>query len=173
MNVKMAPFDNINVRQAVAYAIPYQKIMDAVMFGRGKPTFGGPASVTTPDWPQPTPYVTDLAKAKGLLAEAGLADGFATNLSFDLGFAVISAPLCVLVQESLGQIGIKVTLNKIPGADWRAEFSKPNSRRRRCRSWPTRSAAGSTFPTTSSIGPVTGRTRSSTRCPTRTRRWTS
>ena len=33
-------------------------------------------------------------------------------------------PLCVLVQESLAQIGVKVTLNKIPGANWRAEFSK-------------------------------------------------
>jgi peptide/nickel transport system substrate-binding protein len=37
MNVKTPPFDNVKVRQAVAYAIPYQKIMDAVMFGRGKP----------------------------------------------------------------------------------------------------------------------------------------
>jgi peptide/nickel transport system substrate-binding protein len=124
MNVKMAPFDNIKVRQAIACAIPYQKIMDAVMFGRGKPMFGGPAAVTTPDWPQPTPYVTDLAKAKALLAEAGHPEGFETTLSFDLGFAVINEPLCVLVQESLGQIGVKVTLNKIPGANWRSEFSK-------------------------------------------------
>jgi peptide/nickel transport system substrate-binding protein len=94
------------------------------MFGRGKPMFGGPVAVTTPDWPQPTPYVTDLARAKALLAEAGHPDGFETTLSFDLGFAVINEPLCVLVQESLSQIGIKVTLNKIPGANWRAEFSK-------------------------------------------------
>jgi peptide/nickel transport system substrate-binding protein len=124
MNVKIAPFDNVKVRQAVAYAIPYQKIMDAAMFGRGKPMFGGPAEVTTAAWPQPHPYVTDLAKAKQLLAEAGKPDGFETTLSFDLGFAVTNEPLCVLLQESLGQIGIKVTLNKIPGANWRAEFSK-------------------------------------------------
>jgi peptide/nickel transport system substrate-binding protein len=124
MNVKMAPFDNVKVRQAVAYAIPYQKIMDVVMFGRGKPMFGGPAAVKTPAWPQPTPYVTNLARAKALLAEAGHPDGFETTLSFDLGFAVINEPLCILVQESLSQIGIKVTLNKIPGANWRSEFSK-------------------------------------------------
>jgi len=30
----------------------------------------------------------------------------------------------VLVQESLGQIGVRVSLNKIPGANWRAEFTK-------------------------------------------------
>jgi peptide/nickel transport system substrate-binding protein len=124
MNVKMAPFDKLKVRQAVAYAIPYQKIMDAAMFGRGRPMFGGPAEVTTTDWPQPSPYVTDLSRAKQLLAEAGLADGFATTLSFDLGYAVTQQPICELVQESLGQIGVKVTLNKVPGANWRAEFSK-------------------------------------------------
>jgi peptide/nickel transport system substrate-binding protein len=30
----------------------------------------------------------------------------------------------VLVQESLAQIGIKATINKIPGANWRAELLK-------------------------------------------------
>jgi peptide/nickel transport system substrate-binding protein len=124
MNVKIPPFDKLKVRQAIAYAIPYQKIMDAAMFGRGVPMFGGPAEVSSPVWPQPTPYVTDLAKAKQLLAEAGLADGFETTLSFDLGVAVTNEPICVLVQESLAQIGIKIALNKTPGANWRAELAK-------------------------------------------------
>jgi peptide/nickel transport system substrate-binding protein len=124
MNVKMPPFDNVKVRQAVAYAIPYKKIMDAVIFGRGVPMFGGPANIATTDWPQPSPYTTDLAKAKQLLAEAGVPEGFETTLSFDLGFAVVQEPLCVLTQESLAQIGIKATLNKVPGANWRSEFSK-------------------------------------------------
>src|ERR1700759_3409010 len=43
MNVKNPPFDNLKVRQAVAYALPYQKIMDAVQFGLAKPMFGAPA----------------------------------------------------------------------------------------------------------------------------------
>lgn len=124
MLVTKPPFDNVKVRQAVAYALPYQKIMDAAMFGRGKPMFGGPPEVTEPVWPQPHPYTTDLAKAKQLLGEAGYPDGFETTLSFDLGFAVTNEPLCILVQESLAQIGIKASLNKIPGANWRAEFSK-------------------------------------------------
>ncbi|WP_119418214.1 ABC transporter substrate-binding protein [Desertibaculum subflavum] len=125
MNVKKPPFDNVKVRQAVAYAIPYQKIMDAVLFGLGKPMFGAPADKGLDvAWPQPHSYNTDLAKAKALLAEAGYPNGFETTLSFDLGFAVINEPLCVLVQESLGQIGIKTTINKIPGANWRAELLK-------------------------------------------------
>ena len=86
--------------------------------------FGGPAKVTSTDWPQPTPYVTDLAKAKQLLAEAGMPDGFETTLSFDISVAVTNEPICELVQESLGQIGIKLSLNKVPGANWRAELAK-------------------------------------------------
>ena len=124
MLVTKPPFDNVKVRQAVAYAIPYQKIMDAAMFGRARPLFGGPAAVTSADWPQPSPYRTDIAKAKQLLAEAGFPNGFETTLSFDLGAAVTNEPLAVLVQESLAQIGIKTTIDKIPGANWRAEFSK-------------------------------------------------
>jgi peptide/nickel transport system substrate-binding protein len=107
MNVKTPPFDNLKVRQAVAYAIPYQKIMDAVLFGLAKPTYGAPPdSATQVAWPQPDKYYTDIAKAKQLLAEAGYPNGFETT------------------QEALAQIGIKTTINKIPGANWRTELNK-------------------------------------------------
>jgi peptide/nickel transport system substrate-binding protein len=125
MNCKNPPFNNVKVRQAVAYAIPYQKIMDAVMFGLATPMFGAkPDAPVEVAWPQPHPYTTDLAKAKQLLAEGGYPNGFDTTLSFDLGFAVVNEPLCVLVQESLAQIGIKTTINKVPGANWRNEMLK-------------------------------------------------
>jgi peptide/nickel transport system substrate-binding protein len=125
MNVKKPPFDNVKVRQAVAYAIPYQKIMDVVMYGLANPMFGKAAGAPTQvAWPQPHAYTTDMAKAKALLAEAGYANGFETTLSFDLGFGVVNEPLCVLVQESLAQVGIKCTINKVPGANWRAEMTK-------------------------------------------------
>ena len=58
------------------------------------------------------------------MAEAGYPNGFETTLSFDLGFAGVNEPLCVLTQESLAQIGIKCTINKIPGATWRTELNK-------------------------------------------------
>jgi peptide/nickel transport system substrate-binding protein len=125
MNVTKPPFDNPKVRQAVAFAIPYQKIMDAVLFGLANPMFGASASKTTEvAWPQPTKYFTDIAKAKALLTEAGYPDGFETTISFDLNFAGVNEPLCVLVQESLGQIGIKTTISKVPGANWRTELNK-------------------------------------------------
>jgi peptide/nickel transport system substrate-binding protein len=125
MNVTKPPFDNPKVRQAVAYAMPYQKIMDAVLFGLANPMFGAAADKPTEvAWPQPTKYFTDMAKAKALLTEAGYADGFETTISFDLNFAGVNEPLCVLVQESLAQLGIKTTINKVPGANWRTELNK-------------------------------------------------
>jgi peptide/nickel transport system substrate-binding protein len=125
MNVAHPPFDNLKVRQAVSYAIPYQKIMDAVMFGLAKPMYGAAADTQTQvAWPQPGKFVTDIAKAKQLMAEAGYPNGFETTLSFDLGFAGANEPLCVLTQESLALIGIKTTINKVPGANWRTELNK-------------------------------------------------
>ncbi len=125
MNVTKPPFNNPKVREAMAYAVPYQKIMDAVLFGLANPMFGAPASKATEvAWPQPTKYFTDMAKARALLTEAGYPDGFETTISFDLNFAGINEPLCVLVQESLAQIGIKTTINKVPGANWRTELNK-------------------------------------------------
>src|SRR4029077_18117049 len=89
MNVQHPPFDNVKVRHAVAYAIPYQKIMDAVLYGLAKPMFGAP--VDTPievAWPQPHRFNTDLGMAKQLLGEAGYANGIQEpiQISFDLGF---------------------------------------------------------------------------------------
>lgn len=126
LNVKKPPFDNPKVRQAVAYAVPYQKIMDVAFYGAAKPLFGG-ASNTPSDisaWPTPTSYNTDLAKAKALLAEAGMADGFETVISLDLGLGTVSEPIAILVQESLASIGIRATIDKVPGSNWRAEMQK-------------------------------------------------
>jgi peptide/nickel transport system substrate-binding protein len=125
MNVTKPPFDNPKVRQAVAYALPYQKIMDAVLFNLANPMFGAAADKPTEvAWPQPHKYATDIEKARALMAEAGQANGFETTISFDLNFAGVNEPLCILVQESLGQIGIKCTINKVPGANWRTELTK-------------------------------------------------
>jgi peptide/nickel transport system substrate-binding protein len=127
MNVQHPPFDNVKVRYAVAYAIPYQKIMDAVLYGLAKPMFGAPADAPIEvAWPQPHRFNTDLAKAKQLLDEAGYAGGIQDPIqfSFDLGFAGVNEPICILVQESLAKIGVQTTINKVPGANWRTELTK-------------------------------------------------
>ena len=126
MNVTKPPFDNPKVREAMAYAIPYQKIMDVGAVRPCQPDVRRSRRQGRPRWRgRSRPNMsTDMAKAKALLAEAGYANGFETTISFDLNFAGVNEPLCVLVQESLAQIGIKTTINKIPGANWRTELNK-------------------------------------------------
>jgi peptide/nickel transport system substrate-binding protein len=124
MNVTKPPFDNIKVRQAVAWALPYDKLFDNAIYKRAAKLYGGKPQVTTTAWPQPTGYSTDIAKAKALMAEAGLAAGIDTTLSFDLGGATVGEPMAVLVQEALASIGIRAQINKVPGATWRAALLK-------------------------------------------------
>ena len=125
MNCKKPPFNNVKVRQAVAYAIPYQKIMDAVMFGLAGPMYGGkPDAAIQPRWPQPHAYNTDIDKAKQLLAEAGYPNGFETTLSFDLGFAVDRR---AAVRAGAGEPGAdrhQGDDQQGPGANWRDELLK-------------------------------------------------
>jgi peptide/nickel transport system substrate-binding protein len=125
MNVTKPPFDNPKVRQAVAYAIPYDKIMDNAFYKRSTKMWGAKSNKASGTaWPQATGYVTDIAKAKALMKEAGSEAGFETTLSFDIGGATVSEPACILIQESLAQIGIKCQLNKIPGSNWRGALLK-------------------------------------------------
>ncbi|CAN5143074.1 ABC transporter substrate-binding protein [soil metagenome] len=124
MNVSKPPFDNIKVRKAVAYAVPYERIMQTAMYGRGAPMYGATKAATGAEWPTATPYVTDLAKAKQLMKEAGMENGFETTLSFDLGQGTVSEPTAILIQEALAQINIKASLNKVPGSNWRAAILK-------------------------------------------------
>jgi peptide/nickel transport system substrate-binding protein len=122
LNMNFEPFKNVKVRQAVAFAMPYQKIFDTAAYGLGAKMWGGAStSPTTTVWPQPFPYDTNIQKAKLLMAEAGYADGFEVPLSIDLSFAEWTEPTAILMQESLGKIGIKTTINKIPGASWRTK----------------------------------------------------
>ena len=51
------------LRQAVAWALPYDKIMQASLFGRGIAMSGGPDKPAVA-WPQPFPYVTDRGDAR-------------------------------------------------------------------------------------------------------------
>ncbi|MEP4380078.1 MAG: ABC transporter substrate-binding protein [Alphaproteobacteria bacterium] len=122
LNMNFEPFQKKLVRQAVAYSIPYDDIFEAAAFGRGVKMNGGASfKPTSTEWPQPFPYDTDYDKAKELLAEAGYKDGFEVPLSFNLGLADWSEPAALLVQEGLAKVGIKSTLDKIPGANWRTK----------------------------------------------------
>ena len=119
MNTQMAPFDNVQVRQAVAAALPYDDMFQAALFGRGAKLYGADWTVP-PDsrFPQPMPLRTDPARAKQLLAEAGMASGFSVPFAISAGQAATAEPAAALVKEALGRVGIAVDIQKKPDAEF-------------------------------------------------------
>src|SRR5246127_660715 len=90
MNNKIARFDNINVRRAIALALPYDDMFKAALFGRGAPLFGASWADGKPSsgsYPIAQPVKLDLDKARAYLKEAGMAEGFSTTFSFNVGQA--------------------------------------------------------------------------------------
>ncbi|MFN5411829.1 ABC transporter substrate-binding protein, partial [Bradyrhizobium sp.] len=119
MNNTIPPFDNVNVRRAIAFALPYDDMFKAALFGRGAPLYGATWADGKPPsggYPIPQPIKLDLEKAKAYLKEAGMPDGFSTTFSFNVGQAATAEPMAALVKEQLGKIGIKVDIQKLPDA---------------------------------------------------------
>lgn len=112
MNTQTAPFDNPKVRAAIAAALPYDAMFAAALHGRGQPLWGDdPAAGLR--FPQPMGYVTDLDRARALMAESGVGP-VTVPFAFDLGQAAVAEPVAILLQEALAQIGITVEIEKVP-----------------------------------------------------------
>jgi peptide/nickel transport system substrate-binding protein len=127
MNNAIPPFDNINVRRAIAYALPYDDMFKAALFGRGTPLFGATwadGQPTTSDYPFPQPVKLDLDKAREYLKAAGFADGFSTTFSFNVGQASTAEPMSALLKESLAKIGIMVDIQKLPDAQMSTQINE-------------------------------------------------
>lgn len=121
MGVKSKPFDDVRVRKAVAYALPYEALFKAAAYGRAVPLWGDKNGIEAV-WPQQHPFYTDISKAKALMVEAGYANGVDVTLYLDLGSATVGEPAALMIQESLAQIGIRTQIEKVPGSNWRAKM---------------------------------------------------
>jgi peptide/nickel transport system substrate-binding protein len=127
MNNRIPPFDNVNVRRAIAYALPYDDMFKAALFGRGTPLFGAEwpdGQPTSGAYPVAQPVKLDLKKAREFLKAAGMPDGFSTTFSFNVGQASTAEPMAALVKESLAKINIKVDIQKMPDAQMSTQINE-------------------------------------------------
>jgi len=110
-NTNKEPFDNILVRQAIAHALDMESISRVAFEGSGQ---AGASMISPAIWGAiDVPFFQyDVERAKELMAEAGLADGFSTVLMYSLydpQYDMVSQ----MVQNQLREIGIEIRLQQI------------------------------------------------------------
>jgi peptide/nickel transport system substrate-binding protein len=107
MNNAVPPFHDVRVRQAIAYALNKQEIIDAVTWGFGFSTNqrypkGHPWYIEVKDREQ------DLEKARSLLREAGYPNGFSlVSITYPGGE---DHEVTQIVQSQLKKVGIEVRI---------------------------------------------------------------
>jgi ABC-type transport system substrate-binding protein len=110
MNVRIKPFDNKKVRQAVNMAINKERICK-IINNRAVPA-NQPLPPAMPGYDKEYKgYAFDPAKAKALMAEAGLPDGFTTEL-----YANNTDPnprIAQAIQRDLAEIGITAEIKTL------------------------------------------------------------
>lgn len=112
MNNTVAPFDDKLVRQAVSYAIPYDRLVQDVMYGFGTPAKSPvPPQMDTFAGDQYWNYDTNLSKARDLMRQSG-AGQITTQLVVQQSRPQ-DTEAAVLIQESLRQIGITVEVQQL------------------------------------------------------------
>ena len=115
---KKAPWDNLKVREAVTYAVPYEDILKKVAYGWGT-LFYGAVLPTMPefnaDLSKPRTY--DMEKAKALMAESGLKTPFPVELTILEGDAVQNQ-IATVLQNTWKQLGLDVKIRVVPAAEF-------------------------------------------------------
>ena len=127
LNLKQKPLDDVRVRQAIAYAIDPQEVVDVALFGTG----GVAAKGTT--IPAGNFYAFDrspygrpnLERAKALLKEAGLPNGFTLDLKVTSTYDFLRTPAEV-IQAQLQKIGIKVNIQAEEWSVYLPNYLKAN-----------------------------------------------
>lgn len=116
MNGKKAPFDKLEVRQAISSAIDKAAVIEAASNGLGQP-IGSHMSPANPAYIDLTgTYPYDVAKAKEYLKAAGMENGFNATIKLPpvpyarLGGEVIAA--------QLREVGINLEIIPVEWADW-------------------------------------------------------
>lgn len=121
MNNNAAPFDDPKVRQAVMYGVDRQAIINLVYEGYGTDTGGAPVPPTDPWFEEKDFYPFDPAKARRLLAAAGLGEK-EKKITISVPTLPYAAATAEVLYSQLRDIGFEVSLksSEFP-AVWLAE----------------------------------------------------
>ena len=121
MNTKTGPTKDVKVRQAVAYAIDREAIIKDILNSTGVPANGPiPSVIGSLYGIDDAPYYTyDPEKARALLEEAGLGDGFETRFWVPQSGSGMQSPRFMgeAIQAMLGEVGITA---KLEVSEWGA-----------------------------------------------------
>ena len=123
MNVKMEPFDDLRVRQAVSMAINKDRII-RIINGRAVAA-NQPLPPLMPGYdPDYVGLPFDIEAAKKLLAEAGLGDGFTTELH--VANTDPQPRIAQAIQQDLAAIGIKADIKSLAQSNVIAAGCEPD-----------------------------------------------
>ncbi len=126
-NLKKAPFNDVNVRQAINYAIDKDEVIKGVLLGLGEPIASPYKPGTRWNNPNLQPYPYSPKKALDLLKKAGYEkneDGYFEKNGKVLAFEILTNQnkqremTAVLVQRRLKEIGIEVTIRVLEWASF-------------------------------------------------------
>jgi peptide/nickel transport system substrate-binding protein len=107
MNTTAAPFDDVNVRKAFAYALPYEQIINNVYGGDARRA-NSPIPLDMPGNSETGyPYDTDVDAARQALGDAGV-DGVEAELIYAAG-DVEQEQLAILVASAVADAGFTLT----------------------------------------------------------------
>ncbi len=110
MNVMRKPFDDVRVRQALNYAVDKTAFAKVVYNGFATP-LDAPIPPRLGFYSKQEPYPYDPAKARQLLAEAGLPGGFETEM-WGSNNTLVQRALQFL-QQQLAAVGVKVAVQPL------------------------------------------------------------
>lgn len=122
MNSAVEPFDDIRVRQAFNYVMPRNEISETVFGGLAAPWVCAYHCIFPGADPADWPYgdEPDFEKARELMAEAGYADGFDTELTYSSDLPQFEEA-ALLMKANLAEIGVDVALKPMSGTDYAAQ----------------------------------------------------
>ncbi|MCD2136721.1 glutathione ABC transporter substrate-binding protein [Salinicoccus halitifaciens] len=109
-NTEVEPFDDVKVRQAISHAIDRDAIISGVYDDMGIAAEGPLAPDVWGYNPDLEGAEHDLDRARELLSETDVADGFSTTIWVDNDPQIIDT--AVYIQESLSELGITVTIEQ-------------------------------------------------------------